>query len=222
MQKLLLFDIDHTLITSTHDRRFERAIGSLHGLEVKLERDFHGYTDYLIFAALLKDEGWDETQIEAAMPELLTELDAAHASTFNPDTVKILPGVKNFLEVVKTKGYQLGLITGNLEAIAERKLVAVGIWEYFELGGYGSDPHVSRADLVNIAVERAGYADKLQDVYVFGDTGRDVQAAHDAGVANSVGVINGFRDRQEFTDAKAKFILENFVDTARILAELGL
>ena len=222
MKKLLLFDIDNTLITGTHDNRFERAIGNLHGLETNLEGDFQGYTDYLILAALLKSEGWNESQIEETMPKLLEELDAVHASTFQADSIKILPGVRDLLEALKAKGCILGLITGNLEVIAERKLAAVDIWKYFELGGYGSDPHSTRANLVSVAVKRAGYTDKMQNVYVVGDTARDIQAAHDAGVENSVGVTNGFRDKQEFIDARAKIIFEDFMDTNQVLGELGV
>lgn len=222
MKKLLLFDVDNTLITSVHDNRFERAIRNLHGLETKLEGDFQGYTDYLILAALLKSEGWSEAQIEETMPNLFTELDSVHASTFKPDNIKVLPGVENFLKTLKAKGYLLGLITGNLEIIAERKLAAVDLWKFFELGGYGSDKHATRADLVSIATNRAGYSDKLEDVYAFGDTARDIQAARDAGIENSVGVTNGFRDKQELINAKAKFVFEDFVNVGQLLAELGI
>lgn len=222
MKKLLLFDIDNTLITSTHDNRFERAISNLHGLDVKLEGDFQGLTDYLILALLLKNEGWSETQIEDTMPKLTEELNEVHSSTFQSESVKILPGVKELLKALKAKGCSLGLITGNLDIIAERKLAVVDIWKYFEIGGYGSDQHSSRAELVSIAVERAGYANNLSEVYVFGDTARDIQAAHDAGVANSVGVTNDFRDQQEFIDVKAKIIFDNLVDTDQVLSELGI
>ena len=205
-----------------HDDRYERAISNLHSLDAKLDGDFQGLTDYLILALLLKSEGWNETQIEETMPKLTEELDAMHASTFEPDSIKILPGVRDMLEALKAKECVLGLITGNLEVIAERKLAAVDIWQYFELGGYGSDQHSTRADLVSIAVRRAGYADNLSNVFVFGDTARDIQAAHDAGVENSVGVANGFRDKQEFIDAQAKIIFENFENTNQVLAKLGL
>lgn len=222
MKKLLLFDIDNTLIIGSHDNRFARVIRSLHGIDPKLDVDIQGLTDKLILAVLLKNEGWDETQIEDAMPMLLKELVVAHAATFQPDNVQILPGVRELLEALKARGHLLGLITGNLEVIAERKLGAVGIWDYFELGGYSSDPHKTRADIVKVAVKRAGYADNLQDVYVFGDTARDIQAAHGAGVENSVGVVNGLRDRQELIDSKAKYVFDDFTDTEQVLAALGL
>jgi len=222
MKKLFLFDIDNTLILGKHDNRFARVIQSLHGIDPKLDVDIQGLTDKLILAVLLKNEGWDETQIEDAMPMLLKELETAHAATFHPDNVSIMPGVRDLLEALKAKGHVLGLITGNLHVIAQRKLSAVGIWDYFELGGYSSDPHKTRSDLVTVAIDRAGYADRLQDVYVVGDTARDILAAHEAGVENSVGVTNGLRDKQELIDAHAKYVFDDFTDTAQVLANLDL
>jgi phosphoglycolate phosphatase-like HAD superfamily hydrolase len=222
MNKLLLFDIDGTLVSGTHDNRFERAIGNIHGLDTKLTGDFQGYTDYLILATLLQNEGWDEEQIESAMPELLKELDIVHKNTFRLDAVKLLPGVKGLLAALSDADCTLGLITGNVDTIAERKLKAVGIWSYFKLGGYGNDLHTTRADLVTTAVKRAGYEDRLDEVYVIGDTARDIAAAHDAGIKNSVGVANGFRSTKELIDAKSRIVLKDFKDTSEVLKRLGI
>ena len=222
MKKLLLFDIDRTLVTSAHDNGFVKAIGNLHGLDMQLDSDIQGHTDYLILGALLRREGWSERQIMDAMPRLIQELDSVHAETFNPASITILPGVRELLDALEKTGIMLGLITGNLESIAERKLSAVGIWQYFTVGGYGSDPHTTRADLVRVAILRAGYDNQLENVYVIGDTARDIQAAHDAGITNSVGVANGFRDIQELIDAHASVVLENFKDTQLVLDTLRI
>ncbi len=222
MRKLLLFDIDGTLVTSSHDNRFEKAISNVHGIETKLVGDFQGYTDYLILVSLLTSEGWTEVQIADAMPKLLAELDKVHASTFKPDSVVILPGVRKLLDALEKSDCKLGLITGNLKPVAERKLEAVGIWDYFTVGGFGGDPHVKRSDLVTLAIKRASFENDLENVYVIGDTVRDISAAHDAGVINSVGVVNDFRDVQELIDAGAKIVFDNFEDIPQVLKRLGI
>ena len=222
MKSLLLFDIDGTLLTGGRHDRFSRAISEVHGLDITSDKDFRGYTDYLILAALLESEGWDDDQIKATMPKLLEEMDKIHARTFQIDEIEILPGVKELLSELKETGSILGLITGNMETIAKRKLEALGIWKYFSLGGYGSDPHVVRADLVKIAVKRAGFENNLEQVYVIGDTAKDIEAAHATGVSNSVGVANGFRSTQELVGAGAKFVFEDFKDSGKVLKTLGL
>jgi phosphoglycolate phosphatase-like HAD superfamily hydrolase len=221
MKKLLLFDIDGTLLTSFSTNKYTQAINNLHKLEAKSDKHFGGYTDYLILIELLEDQGWDEQQIQEAIPELLKEVNNGHASTFDAAHLTILPGVKNLLENLAQKDVVLGLVTGNLRPIARRKLTALGIWKYFSTGAFGSDPHTTRADVVTVAVKRAGYQDHLSSVYIIGDTPRDVEAANAAGVV-SVAVANGLRDPQELRDAGAKIVLEDFKDTSKVLQELGI
>ena len=231
MQKLFLFDVDGTLVGGIKDStlvrkaaedRFTQAIRQALGVQVRSEKDFRGYTDYLILATMLADEGWENERIQTVMPRLLEELDAVHASLFRPDSIHVLPGVEALLKALTDRGQQLGLVTGNLEPVAHRKLEAVGIWHYFSVGGFGNDMHLARSDLVLIAVKRAGFEHRLDNVFVIGDTARDIEAAQEAGVANSVGVVNGYRDPQELADAGAAIVLDDVVDTQRVLQAFGL
>lgn len=222
MSKLLLFDIDGTLITSKRADRFSRAIHKVHALHIDSDKDFSGYTDYLILDALLKEKGWTDIQVKESMPKLIKELDRVHAETFQPDDVELLPGTRELIAKLKDRDHQLGLITGNIKGTARRKLEAAGIWSSFSLGGFGDDPHSIRADLVKVAIKRAGYEEDLEDVFVFGDTARDIEAAHTAGVMNSVGVANGYRDIKELVDAGAKYVFEDCKDTNAVMRTLGL
>ncbi|HEY4963783.1 MAG TPA: haloacid dehalogenase-like hydrolase [Candidatus Saccharimonadales bacterium] len=221
MKKLLLFDIDGTLLKGLGDDRYSRAISKVHGLDITSNKDIRGSTDYLILAGLLEGEGWGDKQIEVAMPKLLKELDQVHKETFKADNMKLLPGVVALLEALEGKT-ALGLVTGNLETIAERKLTALGVWSYFAVGGFGSDPHVVRADLVKAAIKKAGYQDSVDLVFVIGDTPNDIVAATVAGVKNSVGVANGFRDTKELEEAGAKIVFVDFKDTKAVLKKLGI
>ena len=206
MNKLFLFDIDNTLVTTRrYDKRFERAIRKVHGAETSLPTDSLGHTDQLMLAMMLGAAGLGAERIQASMPQLLQELDLAHADGFDATNITLLPGVQSLLDALKARGHTLGLITGNAASIAQRKLGAVGIGGYFAVGGFGDDPHTTRADLVTIAIERADFQDRLDDVYVVGDTRHDIAAAHQAGVRNSIGVSNGFRDTSELSEARFVF-----------------
>ena len=63
-----------------------------------------------------------------------------------------------------------------------------------EIGGYGSDPHETRADLVAVAREKAqrlrGVRVAAADTILIGDTPLDVAAARGAG-ARAIGVGAG-------------------------------
>ena len=219
---MILFDIDRTLIKNPENNRFTEAINNLHDLGAELKLDPQGLTDKLILAAILEQEGWSDEEIEKAMPKLTREVDRVHAQSFQKSAIEVLPGVRELLDTLKSKGVNLGLITGNLETVAKRKLTAVGLWQYFSLGGFASDPHVTRADLINIAIDKAGFNGAKNSVYVVGDTPRDIFAAKDAKILNSVGVANGYRPVQELIDAGAKIVLKDFKNTSLVVRKLGL
>lgn len=222
MKKLLLFDIDGTLITGGKDNLFAQALKKTHNLDAVPGFDHRGMTDYTILGAFLEELGWSKKEAADAMPGLLKGLDSVHSEVFNMHDYSVLPGVKELLIRLCDLGCTLGLITGNLETRARRKLEALGLWKYFSVGGFGSDPHQVRADLVKVAIRRAGFEESLKDVFVLGDTVKDIEAAHEAGVKSSVGVANGFRDPEELANAGAKYIFDDFMNTDEVIKKLGL
>ncbi len=221
MPNLYLFDVDKTLITNSSDKSYAKPIHNLHGLSVDDDQDFSGMTDRLILAKLLRNEGWDEHQIDASLPGLITELEKTHAESFDKSFVKILPGVVQLLEALQKREHVLGLITGNLKAITKLKLEAVNIYSFFTVGAYGDDPHNTRSDLVTLAIERAGFADHIQNVYSIGDTTLDIEASLGARVIHTVGVSNGFISTSSLSASGASIILEDFRDTDFVLQQIG-
>ncbi|HEX3082035.1 MAG TPA: HAD family hydrolase, partial [Candidatus Saccharimonadia bacterium] len=220
-RKLVLFNIGGTLIEGTIHNREAQAVNNVHEISVEIKEDFRGYSDKIVLAALLRNEGWAEDQIKGAMPDLLRELDQVHKRSFREGSIKIMPGVLALLNTLKEHDVLLGLTTANLKTIARRKLEAVGLYSYFSVGGFGDDPHTTRADLIRLAIQRAGFEDAKDQVYIIGDTQRDIFAANEAGIVHSIGVSNG-DDIQPFYDAGAEAAFESFTNTANVLAKLGI
>ena len=116
----------------------------------------------------------------------------------------VLEGVFNLLTKLDQKGFLLGLVTGNLETIARAKLNKIGISDFFKFGGFGSD-HISRTDLVKIAIRRAGNQFKLDgnnQMFHLGDAPQDMRAAREAGVI-PIGVATGIFSADELESAGA-------------------
>jgi len=228
MKKLMLFDIDRTLVTELGGDKLnlDKYIGTLknlHDLDVEINLDVQGLTDKIILGALLEEAGWTDQQIETSMPQLLEELERVHKRSFRKGSMKLLPGVSELLEALTQKGVALGLVTGNVESVAKRKLEDVAIWQYFSAGGgFGDDPHTKRTDLIDVAIGKAGFNNARDNVYVVGDTPRDIAAAQEAGIRHTVGVANGFRKTQELAAAGADIVFEDFKNTEAVLARLGL
>lgn len=117
-----------------------------------------------------------------------------------------------------------GLLTGNIRALAEVKLGALGLTEHLDLdvGTYG-DAHEVRAELVGPARRRAALAyggDFSGEATVLvGDTPLDVEAALVTG-ARAVAVATGYFSVPELTAAGAHVVLPDLTDTGRVLAAI--
>jgi len=216
---IYLFDIDGTLIAAhgAGRRAFEQALKDACGLEAGLSGiRLDGKTDPLILAEAFLAAGRapptddDRARVFAAY---LAHLDRELGS----GAYEVLPGVERALALLESRDVHVGLQTGNLEAGARRKLERGNLWHRFAFGGYGSDAH-DRETLVAVAIERghtrAGRRVDPSDIWVIGDTPRDIAAAHAAG-ARAVGVATGSFDEAALSAAGADLVvptLEAWVD----------
>jgi phosphoglycolate phosphatase-like HAD superfamily hydrolase len=218
---LVLWDIDGTLVDSAgHGRRaFAEAFEAVTGRPPAAEVPMAGHTDHQIALAML-GEAHDR------LPRMLEELAAALAR--RAELIRAeghpYPGAREALQALgERSGTVQSLLTGNLEANAAVKLAAFGLDRLvdLEVGGYGSDPHEARSDLVAVAREKAAtkYAEAAATVLV-GDTPLDVRAAHDAG-ARAVGVATGPYGVGELRRSGADAVLPDLRDTQAVLAAVS-
>jgi hypothetical protein len=170
---LITFDVDGTLVAgsgkkadnSVHSHAFSVAVGTVLSTspkpvvvppvaQVLPRRDYHGSTDGLILLRLARATKLLPT--DGVSPSKLNELfDSRYDYIGTLDDFEIadgispLPGVMETLSVSATMKDQVacGLVTGNVEGIARRKMKAVGIqgrWHQHRrnnwIQGNGRDP----------------------------------------------------------------------------------
>jgi phosphoglycolate phosphatase len=192
----ILFDIDGTLIRSggASDRAWQRAFEELHGVDVEIaEVTGKGVPDPAVgrqaFEASMGREATDEEM--AAL--LARRLEYLPEEVERSDGYRVMPGVEELLEGLLERGSLLGLTTGNVEGAAQIKLARANLNRFFSFGGYGSDSP-DRTELTKTALERgallAGQAIDLATAFSVGDTPRDVEAGHGAGI-RVIGVATG-------------------------------
>jgi phosphoglycolate phosphatase-like HAD superfamily hydrolase len=100
-----------------------------------------------------------------------------------------------------------------MEGAARTKLGPANLNRFFLFGAYGSDS-ADRAELTGIAIEKAGRLHaglQPEQVFVVGDTPRDIEATAKAG-AVSVGVATGHYSVAELSDAGADHVLASLAD----------
>jgi phosphoglycolate phosphatase len=184
----ILFDIDGTLITTggAGAASWRLAFDELYGIPADIEK----FTD-----TGMTDPEVGRKTFEAVMhraPErqefthlLERRLHYLHQTVAESEGYRVLAGVEQLLPQLITDGYLVGLVTGNVEAAAHIKLHRAGLNRFFSFGGYGSDS-TDRAELTRIALGRASlvYGETVlpSQAIVVGDTPRDVEAAHAAGI----------------------------------------
>ncbi|HUJ13310.1 MAG TPA: HAD family hydrolase [Thermoanaerobaculia bacterium] len=188
MKKLVLFDIDGTLIADGGASRdaFAAALEDVFDYRGELRRyDFSGRTDPQIAHMVLRDAGRSEQEIESRMPGLWKKY-LEGLEQHERSRVRELPGVRALLDALREDArVTLALLTGNIEPGARLKLSGPALNGYFPFGAFGSDsPH--REELPPIAIERAhafsGHQFRSRDVVIIGDSIYDVRcgAPHSA------------------------------------------
>ena len=217
-KKLVLFDIDHTIldIGDTHKAAFAYAFKEVLGLELDYSIwKVHGYTDLQIIDEFMDRYGHKKD------PEIISRIIATMIDYFAKQDIShtiLLPGAIELIkELKKEENIILGLVTGNVEEIAYTKLKHLGIDEYFVLGGFG---HISivRADLVTDAIKKAekdyGKIEK-EDTIIIGDTIHDIKAAKDSGV-KVIAVATGSYAFDELSDLDPDHLFHDLKDTIKI------
>lgn len=221
MKKLFLFDIDNTLVrnSTVHRTSFLESVRRNYHIEPDFEGiDLFGQTDSSILLSLLKKYNIEESFKSSSFIRCQRSMENIYKHNAASDTVKAISGVKELLDALEDK-VNLGIVSGNFEKIAWLKLKKTGMQKYFNGGGFGSDS-TDRSECVKIAVERAGNHYDIShknNVIVFGDTPKDIIAAHKAGCV-AVGIATGHFSFNELAEYKPEYLFDNYNERNKILS----
>jgi len=222
MNKLVLFDIDGTLIkgdNKKHRLSFCYVFKKVYGVDATIDViDHPGKTDTQIILEVLKKKGLDEQFIRSKINEAIKEMAAYFKKSISEDKFVLFEGANAMLEELNKNNILLGLVTGNLEPIARAKLKNANVNDYFKLGGFGSDDD-NRANLVWIAIKRAedSFGFKFNNnVFLIGDTPRDIKAGKEAGV-KIIAISTGPYSWQELKDKNPDFLFKSLTFKEEIL-----
>jgi phosphoglycolate phosphatase len=192
---LLLFDIDGTMIRpmGLGRKAFESALQITYGRLPEGEPfPYDGLLDPMIARRTLEAMGLGATESEIRLI-LAAYVDCLRKQPPQDPDALLCPGFPSLLEDTKARGHSIALLTGNVREGAEAKLTWAGLAGHFRprgpsselLGAFGEDA-VERSGLVPIAMERCrrtlGIAFTAEETWIVGDSAKDVQAAHAAGV----------------------------------------
>ena len=212
MYRILLFDIDGTLVSTggAGAVAWRRAFEDLYGIPADIgEFTDAGMTDPDVgaktFAAVLHREPTPHELAQILQRRLEYLPEAVAEST----KYRVLPGVPERLRQLSRDGHLLGIITGNGDGAAHIKLARGDLNRWFTFGAYAG-ANVERADIVRQAVQKGeallGEDVPNTEIFVVGDTPRDIEAAHAAG-CTAIAIATGHHDAAALKEAGADHVL---------------
>jgi len=223
---LLLFDIDGTLLTGSdgtlktglgpYNSSLEQAIQEVFGREISIDTsNISGKTDRRILI-----EHLDNQRVIRPVHKVDKCL-LRFGEIYQADSSQtvLTTGVEETLPVLREE-HLMGLLTGNVEQMARKKLAMFSIDgmklnDYFPFGGFGNWCY-QRSNLVGVAIAEArqyegrpnlGFNQRHQ-IYGIDDSPIGVNAIKQAG-AVAIGVTTGENSRQELEQAGAHYVIDN-------------
>lgn len=225
--KLLLFDIDGTIIRSHSAGRMALAktLKDVYGTAGPIDSyRMSGKTDLRIITDLLTAAGLEPSQIDDGLEAAYEGMRINGREIFPGQGIAPCAGIEALLGVLRPRNdVLLGLLTGNVSGTAPLKISAAGIDpSQFKMGAYGSDS-IDRNELPAIAMERAkrltGHSYSGNNTVIIGDTPADILCAR-AGKARAIAVASGWHSASTLANYHPDHLFDNLSDTAAVVSSL--
>jgi HAD superfamily hydrolase (TIGR01509 family) len=211
---LVIYDLDGVLIDATQAivnsfRLTFREIGEPLNPEDVVSRI--GYSLIEILRELLPEEHHGDVW-------RLRDRYIAHFQEQSQEHIRLLPGVAETLETLRSRGYMQSLATNKTNTEADRILTQLGVRGCFDLlVGFMDVPNPKPApDMINLTLERLGVS-RERAVFV-DDTTVGLTAGISAGI-RTVGITTGTHGRERLETVNPDYIIDEFRELPQLLLD---
>jgi len=215
MKRIFLFDIDGTLMRRTgphHAEALVRAIREVAGIDTTIDGiPVHGMLDVDILTEMMGRAGCATELIAGRMHDLVRRAQEVYPDSCPDLRACVLPGIRETLEEIASRGFPIGLVSGNLTQIGWTKVERAGLRKYFSFGAF-ADMGPTRAHLAKMAVAMAGLTGPAEATLI-GDSPSDVAAAKANGY-RMVSIATGLTSLDALTALRPDAVLPDLSDPA--------
>jgi phosphoglycolate phosphatase len=214
MVKLVLFDIDGTLVHTGHagTKAFAQTFAHIFGLRHGSEKmKFAGRTDVSLVREFFKIHGISASRehFEDFFENYVFWLEHILGRSGGNECAGIRHFIAELLALPQPP--VLGLLTGNIRLGAQIKLAHFGLWDFFVTGGFADD-HEERNHIAVAALARGRRVLdphlQPQEVVVIGDTPFDVKCGKFIG-AKTLAVATGGATYEELLPCAADWTVRD-------------
>ncbi len=222
-QKLVIFDIDQTLVEvlKFHNKALDKTLREIYGVGGSFfDIDFPGTTIKWCIMEVAELKGVKRAIVGKKIKKAVSAYQKNFAGVL-PKSAKgyVLPGVRNLLKSLKKKGYILGVVTGNATHAGAKILKSTGLYDYFSVFVFGGMAK-KRKDLICAALKKAkditGHGFRGKDIIIIGDSVKDVKSGKPY-MAKTIAVLTGYHSRQRLMKAKPDYIFKNLKSAKKVL-----
>ena len=207
MIKLCIFDLDGTVLDSVATiAHYANLALSQHGIE-PIETERYRYLagrgiERLLRGALAEREREGD---EALYRSVYRTYDDAYNANPSHQT-RIFDGMKETLDALKERGIKLAVVSNKPDFAAKGVINELYGEGYFDFVTGAVDAYPLKPDPKStLAVVRRFGVDRGEVLYI-GDTATDIETAKNAAIT-AVGVLWGFREKEELLSAGAEHIV---------------
>lgn len=223
LKKLVLFDIDGTLLLTSNINRqtLIDALVAVYGTEGSARsHSFAGKMDSVIIYEVLKQAGLNDDHITEKFTTVKQTYIDLLRTQLGPEDVMLMKGIPELLLALsEKKDVVLGLLTGNFEGSGRNKLELPALNHFFPFGAFADDAY-HRNELPAIAIQRAyamtGKKFKAEEVVIIGDTEHDINCAR-AIQARCIAVATGTYSVEQLSAHCPDALFGDFSDTEQVI-----
>lgn len=213
MYKYVLFDLDGTLTNSELGITtcVQHALKKF-GIEVEDRTELRSFIGPPLGESFQVYYGLSEEESKKAI-EYYRERFSVKGLYEN----EVYDGVEKMLQTLKDSEKKLIVATSKPEKFTMIILEHFDLLKYFDFvaGATMDGSRGEKADVIRFALEKCNIKDK-SEVIMIGDRKFDIFGAKENGLA-SIGVLYGFGDKEELTEAGADYIVERAEDITKLL-----